>query len=248
MSDDMSKVLDRVRKMLRLANDAAATEGERDNALRMAHATLAKHNLSLSMAEARGATPEEERGEGRMEGKNYPWMRTAAAAIAKLFFCEYLYVARRNGATVVHCFVGRASNTVTAQEMAQYIISSIDREARKYSRESYTGGTGWRSFCKGAAHQVYTRCAAIRAEAERPPEGPTTPSATGTAIVLASVYAAESAANRALIEATYGDKLKKSTDRQRNTSWGGFAAGTAYGKTVSLNTQLGSNGARKALK
>ena len=54
MSDDeRNKILARVRKLLNLANNAAATEGERDNAMRMAHATLAKYNLSL--AEASGA-------------------------------------------------------------------------------------------------------------------------------------------------------------------------------------------------
>jgi len=38
--------------MLRLANDAGASEGERHNAMRMAHATLAKHNLDLASVES----------------------------------------------------------------------------------------------------------------------------------------------------------------------------------------------------
>lgn len=38
---DMSRILQRVRKMMALANDKAASDGERENAMRMAHATLA---------------------------------------------------------------------------------------------------------------------------------------------------------------------------------------------------------------
>ena len=72
------KGLERVKKMLTLANDAGATEGERDNALRMAHATLAKHNLTLSEAEAAGSTPEEKRCDGAIETRNMPWARRTA--------------------------------------------------------------------------------------------------------------------------------------------------------------------------
>ena len=44
----MNPILDRVKKMLAIANDSAASEGECDNALRMAHNTLAKHNLDMA--------------------------------------------------------------------------------------------------------------------------------------------------------------------------------------------------------
>jgi hypothetical protein len=44
----MNPILEKVKKLLALANDKGATEGERDNALRMAHGMLAKHNLDMS--------------------------------------------------------------------------------------------------------------------------------------------------------------------------------------------------------
>ena len=44
----MEKILDKVKKLLAVANNEAATEGERDNALRMAHNMLAKHNLAMA--------------------------------------------------------------------------------------------------------------------------------------------------------------------------------------------------------
>lgn len=61
-TEEQARVLARVRKMMALANDdAAASDGERDNALRMAHATLLKHNLTMAAAEEAGATAEEAR-------------------------------------------------------------------------------------------------------------------------------------------------------------------------------------------
>lgn len=44
----MNPILEKVKKLLALAGNAGATEGERDNALRMAHGLLAKHNLDMA--------------------------------------------------------------------------------------------------------------------------------------------------------------------------------------------------------
>lgn len=62
-NEDKERILSRVRKMLRLANDAGATEGKRDNAMRMAHATLAKYNLDIAQAEESGVVGADDRGE-----------------------------------------------------------------------------------------------------------------------------------------------------------------------------------------
>lgn len=96
MTFDREKVLGRVRKMMALANDKAASDGERDNALRMAYNTLAKHNLSMAEAEAAGAKSEEPRERGFTMSRDQPWCRTVAHAIANLFFCAYWYD-RRDG-------------------------------------------------------------------------------------------------------------------------------------------------------
>jgi hypothetical protein len=130
---DREKVLARVKKMMTLANDAGASEGERENALRMAHATLAKYNLTMSEAEASGKKAEEARGAEHMTGRDYPWMRTTAHAVAKLFFCEYFYILI-GGGKVKHFFVGRESNVFTAQGMTTYVIDSIDREAQRTAK------------------------------------------------------------------------------------------------------------------
>src|SRR3954471_16442005 len=90
--EETDKIAARIRKMLALSRDAAATEGERDNALRMAHATLAKYNLTLAQADAAGTKTEEQRQKAGMTVREHPWMRSVAAGIARLFFCEFFYI------------------------------------------------------------------------------------------------------------------------------------------------------------
>lgn len=220
------KILARVKKMMTLANDAAATEGERDNALRMAHATLAKYNLSMAEAERAGTKPEEKRTGSELVGQDYPWMRTTAHAAATLFFCNYFFVSLGRG-KVQHYFVGKESNVETAKGMSEYLIASINREAKRYG-----SGTYWRSFCKGAAHAVYFRCKEIQESAEAAPKQP------GTALVLASVYAAEREANAKFIVDQMRIKLTSGKSRERNTAAGAYYAGQKFGDSVSLNNQI----------
>lgn len=243
MSDEQARVLERVRKMLRLANDAAASEGERENALRMAHATLAKYNLTLADAKDRPAE-EEKRGMGTMIGKDYPWMRTVAQGVAELFFCKYLYVSIRGTGRVKHYFVGKESNTIVAREMSEFVISSIDREARMYAAMRGATGTMWRSFCKGASHRIYARCVAIRKAAETPEPAA---SSTSTALVLRSLYHSEEVANDALIKQTF-PRVKEDKSKERNTIWSAAEAGAAFADKVPLNTQVGSTPERTKLK
>ena len=65
MSTPHEKIMARVKKMLTLAYDKGATEGERDNALRMAHKYLAKYNLDIAEVEASG--DKKAKGEPRVE-------------------------------------------------------------------------------------------------------------------------------------------------------------------------------------
>ena len=231
---DKDKVLARVKKMMTLANDAAASEGERDNALRMAHATLAKYNLT--MAEADASTAPEQRLRGTMERKHdSPLERTVYAAIGELFFC-YFFTTRTRDGGIRYTFVGKESNIYTAQEMSKYVVNSIFAEAAATAKAHGEGsrGTFWRSFCKGAANRVYDRCREIRRAAEQ------APAASGTALVLASVYKTELLANQKFIEDELHIKLRYSKSRERNTTADAYYAGQRYGDRIGLNNQIGS--------
>lgn len=230
-----NRALERVRKMLALANDTRASEGERDNAMRMAHATLAKHNLSLVDVENTG----EKRVDLGLETLCWPWMRSTASGIAELFFCKYFFVHTRKN-YVKHYFIGRLSNATTASELSQWVINSIAKEATRAKREAiYAGSDFVVSFCKGAAHKVHHRCVELRAEAERASQAAPTVTSTGTALVLASVYKLELEANSDYLRDTLKINLKSSASRERRSSTEGYSAGAAFGARVSLSRQLG---------
>lgn len=235
-SFNKERILARVKKMMMLANDAAATEGERDNALRMAHATLAKYNLNMAQAEATGLTPEEQRTDSSIRLREYAWMRGVAGMVGRLFFCDY-FIVPQPAKHAYYVFVGKESNVYTVCQMVPYILRSINKEAtaQAVACGETARGTYWRSFCKGAAQRVMERCAILIREAQQVSQQ----QSTGTSLVLASVYASERQANsRYMTEQMQIKNLKQRTDRQQMPQREGYMAGRTYGEKIGLNTQL----------
>lgn len=231
---DKDKVLSRVRKMLALSSNEAASEGERDNALRMAHATLAKYNLSLGDAEIEQQEP---RSEGQAQISPHPWARQLIDAIAQLYFCKTIFFRYRDKRQIHH-FIGRQSNVVTAVEMAKYIVGSINKEARRKAREN-EGVYGYeRSFCKGAAAAVILRCIEIRRAAEQQNQ----PRGAGTALVLASLYKTELEKNMEAIQKAHGE-CKTMASKQHAANRDAFYSGKDYGSSINLNRQVGTTAA-----
>jgi len=238
-----SQIIERVKKMLRLAANAAATEGERDNALRMAHATIARYNLDLATidAQADAPRPDEPRGEQTDAFGAAPWARRIACDVAELFFCRYLFTRMRGTSRVKHSFIGRTSNATTASLIARFVIESVDREAQE--RIQGTGRAAQtrenrRSFSWGAAMAIHERVKALEAgrDAAMPVNG------NGTALVLGSLYQKEAAANELFVRRHY-PHLRTSTSRIAGFS-SAYADGHAYGKTVSLAAQVGASTTR----
>lgn len=242
MTDDQRhRILDRVRKMLRLAQDAGATEGERDNAMRMAHATLAKYNLELAETEVQGgSTSKEEPREKQSEDfLGHPWALQISAAIARLYFCFYYYQGiRGNGGPnrkAKHVFVGRHSNAITAKEMAAFVTQAVHREACRYQRAVKGNVPIYRAFAQAAAQKVRLRVHEILEATKAQTTAPKTP---GTALVLASVYKTEEQANLQFLQ---GLGMKFGHGRQQSFAGDAAArtAGAAYGASVSLQRQIG---------
>lgn len=221
-----NKVLERVKKMIALGNDAAATEAERETALRMAYNLLAKYNLSLS------DLPEDQSNEAR-ERQDVVisadrWARSLAQAVAKLFFCRYFYSQTGTSGKDKHCFVGRQSNVITARYMSEFLIKSVKREATsRYKSPTTPQG---RSFCVGTVDSIRKRVEVmIKSDTESTP---------GTALVLVSLHERESTANQKWLDSE-GLSLTTSKARADNSlRAGAFYEGREYGKTVSLNQQV----------
>lgn len=236
--DNHKKILARVQKMLNLGNNAGATEGERDNAMRMAHATLAKYNLSLTdVDEAKAESKAKAAGEPREEHTTTfygrPWARNVCNNIGKLFFCYYLYTSHKKATNVKHYFIGRHSNAVTAAMIAEFVVKSIMKEGNRQKREEMEGNPWLRTFCWGAANRVKERVAKLIAGEDESQQGE-----TGTALVLASYYQTETVANAVMVKNLYPALGKGRGGKGYSTGGDAYSRGRAYGGSVSLNTQL----------
>lgn len=227
MSND--KILDRVRKMMALANDSGATEAEREAALSHATALLQKHNLSMK------DMPSEE-AEGRLQSSveltGDIWIRTLCNSIAGLFFCNYFYQKTRTQAREGHFFVGKESNAVTAMEMSVYLVKSIKREASK-RYGSATSADG-RSFCVGTLSSIRVRIQEMKQQGAKQDNG----LSTGTSLVLADLYQTEKLANEKFL-ASQGVTVEIKKPRVSSVRSDSFSAGKTHGRTISLNRQVG---------
>jgi hypothetical protein len=252
------KILRRVRKMINLANCAGASEGERDNAMRMVHATLAKYNISMTQVEA-GQAPTEARERLAQAFLGKPWAIQIAAAIARMCFCHYYYQTLGGNAGPTqkanHVFIGLHSNVITAQEMARFVVESVNKEAQRYQRSIYGRYSDYRAFAQGAAMKIRQRCAEIEesakkqgvesvvsTEADVPTEADDpallTASGAGTALVLASLYQTEKEANEAWLKQAGVELVSGRRQTMDLSKAQARNAGISYGAKVSLHKQV----------
>lgn len=235
------KILGRIRKMLALANNEGASEGERDNALRMAHATLAKYNLDMAEVESSGKPQQEARAIVKKQYYGRPWARIASQAIADMCFCFYLITPAKRANQCVNWFIGRESNATSAAELAEWVVNSIWREAAKRANALGYGNEYARNFATAATTTVAARCAALKKAAT----STSTEGAPGTALVLASHYQLELQKNREHLEASKitVNTMKTRMKDLRNSH--ALNAGTEYGKSINLNRQVTGDTVRK---
>jgi hypothetical protein len=225
------KIIDRVKKMMALANCSGAAEGERDNALRMAYNLLAKHNLSMSQVEAHDNTPTEQRESQKATFVVYPWARQIAGLVGSLFFCNYYFMRSPSGKQADHVFIGKVSNVATAQYMSEFVVKSVCREAARLYGSAIAPEA--RCFAIGVVRKLQERIAEIKSSLNKE-------SVTGTELALINIDKAEKTAN-ALWLAEQGVKLKTGTNRQKGvTDSDAYHAGKDFGARVSLSPQVGT--------
>lgn len=235
------KVIGRIKKMLALANDLAATEGERDNALRMAFATMAKYNIDMAKIDAFQHDRQEPRIDFESKGWSWIWTHQVRNIVADLFMCRYYFrnsgSGKINGTQCLHNFIGRESNAMTAAVMSEYVVDSILKEGRKLYKQNTAPGT--RAFAIGAMHKLHERVKEIKASQAAASEK----ESTGTALVLASLYDTERKENDKMLAAL---NTRERKGRNSKVDSDAYAAGREYGAKINLNSQVADE--RKATK
>lgn len=224
----MEKILDKVKKLLAVANNEAATEGERDNALRMAHNMLAKHNLAMADLDEHNKL--EGRDEMLLETFQMKWCCHVAHNVAKLFFCSYYSGQKINATKGTHYFVGKESNAVTAMLMTEYIIKSILKECR--TRWGHNLAPESRSFSLGASAKIAERVRHMLANVDTM-EGVN----AANALIIHDLYRTEADANEAFIKSR-GVLLVTKKTKQSSVNSAAYNSGKEFGNGISLNGQV----------
>jgi hypothetical protein len=236
------KILARVKKMMAIANDAAATEQERDTALQMAYKVLAKHNLS--MVDVHNHEAPENRDEVCATMAMTPWSKDVASSIARLFFCNYLFGGKVNSWKGRHYFIGKESNATTAQLMSEFVIGSILKQSRKLYKDDTSPEA--RAFSVGAARMLSRRVTEL-IQAQKTEAEQATP---GSALVLMNLYDSEKKDNEAFYMTLHEKAPRIVQDRSKPvTNAEAFQQGESFGKSINLAPQVGTTSSHtKALK
>ena len=210
------KVIDKVKKLLSLGTNEGASEGERENAMRMAHALLTKHNLTTM-----DLVDKSDRIKESFPVWSDKYQIQLAAACADLFFC-IIYTQKGGVKDKDAVFIGRKDNVITAIHMTQYLIKSVNSEASRLKMGN--------SFKNGAANQIRARVQEI---INKPVMEETSDC---TSLMVISLYKSEKESNDVFLQ-NEGVKLSKAITKKTKVN-AEFIQGQIFGKAINLNLQI----------
>jgi len=228
MNSNTEKILEKVQKLMKLAEDKGASEQEMETALRQAQKLLLRHNLTMEMAKGYGGGKDgvEKVIEEMIIFRNRPWVRTVMNAIAKLYYSRCITYMGDIRTKTRFCFIGRESNCRTAMLMSGFIVSAIQANARKERRRLSEKSAFESSFCLGASRRIGIRVMEILESTEV---------STGTGLMV--IDATEQENDDYIASNMQGTSIIKTKSRGI-TDPNGYRKGDEYGKKVGLNNQL----------
>lgn len=237
MTQASDRVLDKIKKLLAMANDERGNDQERETAMRQAYSLLAKHSLDLESYDALQKEQFDPRVRHEVEGWSMGWSRQVHHTIGKLFMCSYLYGRKINATKQMHLFFGRTSNVMTASYMATYVVNSILKEGCKLYGSNLCPET--RQFATGAWMALERRVD------EMIKEGVIDQESGERALVPVSLREQETRDNEAMWE---NMQIKSGRSVKVNTSTSAARNGAAYGSKINLNAQVAGNSHNLRLK
>jgi len=173
------KIVDKIRKMLRLARDAGATEAEAALAMAKAQQMMLQYNIDNVEEVTEQAAV---KGDWHNFEVDKTWQRMLTQAIAEMFNCRVVW-AGNNGSVQ---FVGKPSNVLVAIETLQWVndqMQDLYKAARRADRVRFGSFTKAQSkeyrltFKEGCCRRIRQRVAEITAhERSKMP--------TGTALIV----------------------------------------------------------------
>jgi hypothetical protein len=230
-NEEMDRVLNRLRKMLAMANDKANIH-ESAVAAAMAEKLMRKYQIEMAdvLAGDEGFTARDVNEEFEWCGNgDDAWKGWIAIGVAKLNECEVTF--RGHKISKGYLFIGIGPDPAVAAEMFKYLTRETSRLC-KMAKLPNRGAMN--SFMKGCGSELADRLKELREQRQAEFQA----SAGGKALVIHK---------QALMEAA-GWKVTYRTGGKMHTSdWSAFNSGRAAGAGINLNDQItngGSNGPR----
>jgi hypothetical protein len=270
LTDKQKEAIERIRKVIALATNKGATEGEADNASATVIRLLATHNLTMEDVNKGKHGDIITDGEIITEGND--WRCFLAASTARLYFCEYFAepvlpdldtgsptVDRLLGALAPnyrHCFSGREHNVVVAKEMFRYFVATVEELARKARAKHHKEAHALddvraqeRQRKEGRKFEHAFRFGCAKRLAHRIDEkwfdlsrSPETQLLAGNK--LPALYLQNDAEVSAYVEENFGKELI-AKEPELPSNFEGLFRGFVAGKNVGLDTQVEKNEAKK---
>lgn len=168
-----TKIVDRIAKLLNLAEGKGTTPAEAATAAAQANRLMLKHNISAAAVE--GASLDEETAEAIERGvlweggRVVSWRMTLAGGLARLNCCRILIhsASRYHGTKAKLAIIGRPSNAAVVAYLFAYLGKEIDRLAKAADPGWESARSFRNSFRVAAASTVLQRLRADRAEQRR---------------------------------------------------------------------------------
>lgn len=235
MTQEQETILSKIRKLLTLAKDKAATPGEAAAAAARAQALLFEHKLSLVDVESKTGEKEAYGKEDTKLGgaKNMmKWRQTLMFAVARYNFCRAISL----GSSGVMSLIGKPTDVEFVKWLYGYLVEEIDRLARLYATAHAAPNNREpmiRQFAVGAVGVIRQRLAEQRQKDEVATQ-------QSTALVLVTDAAVKAAV------AKWFPKLSSVAGAKAAVN-SAFHAGRAAAQKMSLNRPLGSTPIRGRL-
>jgi hypothetical protein len=236
MENGKEKIMERIRKLLALSNNP--NEHEAAAAAAKAQSLLAEYNLSLAEVVIDKKKDAGFVADGSILTAPYPWRRQLAAAVARLYFCEYYYttVGPKNNAKNAHYFVGQPHNIDVAKMMFVYLEQTVDRLAKEGAQnlprsEQSPYRTTFRNTC---TNRLRIR---IMERIKEAMEGKVKSETTGKALLLVDVYQSNQRALTAHLAQTVPG-LRAKASKIAIIHGKGALDGDTAGRSIGLDTQV----------
>lgn len=241
---ERNRMIEKIRKVLALSS--SPNEAEAMAAASKAQAMLAEYNLTMAdVAEKEQNESMDFIQDDETVTDSVPWRRGIASQIAKLYFCTYYYVFRKDAALRscgyirrdTHYFVGLPHNVYVAKMMFKYLGDTVERLAaegtKQYKpseRSKYQTSFKW--ACSGRLQ------ARIMKRIEEAKRGGTIKTESGTTLpALADLYTKTQNQLSTWLDQNVGE-MKETKKKVTQSHMGGVLDGQKAGDSIGLDTQL----------